>query len=351
MSANSFGKLFTLTTAGESHGPAMVAIIDGCPALLTLSEADIQSELDRRRPGQSKVTTQRQEKDQVEILSGVFEGKTTGAPIALLIPNEDARERDYAELREVFRPGHADYTYFKKYGIRDHRGGGRASARETVLRVAGGAIAKKYLREHYQVEIKAYLKAMGAVVAEQLDWDAIASNPFYFPDTSKLEALEALVTELRRAGDSVGARVDARVTGVPVGWGEPVFAKLNAEIAGALMGVNAVKAVEIGDGFAVVEQLGSQHRDEILPEGFITNHSGGILGGISTGQDLHVSLAFKPASSIRIPGRSITVNNEPTEVVTTGRHDVCVGIRAVPVVEAMLALVLMDQALLFKAKG
>ncbi len=350
MSANTFGKLFTITSAGESHGPALVAIVDGCPPRLELTETDIQVELDRRRPGQSKVTTQRQEKDRVEILSGVFEGKTTGAPIALLIRNEDARERDYAELREVFRPGHADYTYFKKYGIRDHRGGGRSSARETAMRVAAGAIAKKVLREHHGVVIKAYIKAIGAITAEQIDFAEIDKNDFYFPDSKQLSELEALITELRRAGDGIGARLDAVVTGVPVGWGEPVFAKLNAQIAAALMGINAAKAVEIGDGFAVVEQRSSVHRDEMTQEGFITNHSGGILGGISSGQDLRVSVAFKPPSSIRLPGRSLTTQGAETEVITIGRHDVCVGIRAVPIVEAMLALVLLDNALIFKAR-
>lgn len=329
MSGNTFGKLFRLTSCGESHGPVYIGIIDGCPAGLSLSESDIQPELDRRKPGQSSLTSQRRESDQVKIISGVFEGKTTGTPIGLLIENNDQRERDYAEIKDKFRPGHADYTYFKKYGIRDHRGGGRASARETVLRVAAGAIAKKYLREKFQIEINAFLTQVGVLRITE-------NNP---------DELETLITQLRREGDSVGARVDVIASNVPAGLGEPIFDRLDAEIAKALMSIPAVKGVEIGDGFACIEQKGSEHRDEMNASGFLSNHSGGILGGISSGQTIKASVAFKPTSSIILPGKTINTAGEETEIITKGRHDPCVGIRGVPVVEAMMALVLIDALL------
>lgn len=351
MSGNSFGQLFVVTTAGESHGPALMAIVDGCPPGLALSESDIQPDIDRRRSGQSRYTSQRQESDQVKILSGVFEGKTTGAPIALLIENEDQRSRDYADIKDLFRPGHADYTYWKKYGIRDYRGGGRSSARETVMRVAAAAIAKKYLKEKCNVHIQGYISAVGPIQAEKINLSIVEQNPFFFPDADKIPALEEFITALRRDGDSIGAQVNVIAENVPVGLGEPVFDKLDAEIAGAMMGINAVKGVEIGDGFLVVNQKGSEHRDEMTPKGFLSNHAGGILGGISTGQPLLVKLAFKPASSIRIPGRSIDIHQQPREVVTTGRHDPCVGLRAIPIAEAMLALVLMDHYLRHKAQN
>jgi len=344
--SNTFGKNFTLTTCGESHGTGYFAIVDGCPAGLALSMEDIQSELNRRRPGQSQFVTQRREKDEIEIFSGVFNGKTTGTPIGLLIKNEEQRERDYAELENVFRPGHADFTYEKKYGIRDYRGGGRASARETVLWVAAGAIAKKYLREKFSIKIQAYLAQMGSIKIEHIDFNFIEQNPFFCPDKNKIPAMENLIETLRREGDSIGAKINVQAENVPVGLGEPVFNKLNAAIAHALMSINAVKAVEIGDGIHVVEQRGSEHRDEITPDGFLSNHAGGILGGISTGQVIKASLAIKPASSIRIPGKTVTKNNEATTIETKGRHDPCVGIRAVPVAEAMMALVLMDFLLL-----
>ena len=350
MSGNSFGKLFTVTTAGESHGLAMVAIVDGCPPGLSLTEADLQVDIDRRKTGQSRFTSQRQEADQVKILSGVFEGKTTGTSIALLIENKDQRSCDYSDIKEKLRPGHADFTYLKKYGLRDYRGGGRASARETVMRVAAGAIAKKYLREQCGLSIQGYTAAVGDIVAEKVDLSIVENNPFYFPDASKLEALEAFITNLRRDGDSIGARVNVIAQGVPVGLGEPVFDKLDAEIAGAMMGINAVKGVEIGDGFAVVQQKGSEHRDEISSDGFLSNHSGGTLGGISSGQDILVSMAYKPASSIRIPGKTIDTSEKETEVVTTGRHDPCVAIRAIPIAEAMLALVLVDHYLRYRGQ-
>jgi chorismate synthase len=351
MSGNSFGQLFVVTTAGESHGPALIAIVDGCPPGMSLSEADIQPDIDRRKSGKSRFTSQRHESDQVKILSGVFEGKTTGTPIALIIENEDQRSRDYAEIKDLFRPGHADYTYLKKYGIRDYRGGGRASARETVMRVAAGAIAKKYLKEKLGVRIQGYTAAVGDIKAEKIDLSIVETNPFFFPDANKIAALEEYITELRRAGDSIGARVNVVAEQVPVGLGEPIFAKLDAEIAGAMMGINAVKGVEIGDGFAVVEQKGSHHRDEISKKGFSTNHAGGTLGGISSGQNILVSLAFKPASSIRIPGQTIDIKGNAATVITKGRHDPCVGLRAIPIAEAMLALVLMDHYLRHKAQN
>lgn len=343
--SNTFGKNFTLTTCGESHGPAYMAIVDGCPAGLSLSEADIQKELGRRRPGQSKYTTQRRESDQVEIISGVFEGVTTGASIGLLIKNENAREKDYDDLKNIFRPGHADFTYFKKYGIRDHRGGGRASARETMLWVAAGAIAKKILAEKHNININAYLSQMGDINADDIDLAETNNNPFFCPDKSKVDDMAALIDKLRTEGDSIGARVNVFAENVPVGFGEPVFDKLDAKLAHALMTINAVKGVEIGDGFDVVKQKGSAHRDEIMPDGFVSNHAGGVLGGISTGQTISASIAIKPASSIRIPAKSVDIENNPVEVSVTGRHDPCVGIRAVPVAEAMMALVLADYCL------
>jgi len=351
MSGNSFGKSFVVTTAGESHGPAYIAIVDGCPPGLALSEADIQLDLDRRRPGTSRYTTQRNEPDRVKIVSGVFEGKTTGTSIGLIIENEDQRSRDYGKIKSLFRPGHADYTYFKKYGLRDYRGGGRASARETMMRVAAGAIAKKYLQEKLKLNIHGYLAAMGDVQPDEVDFSVIDTNPFFFPDKNKVSALEDLITQLRRDGDSIGARINVIATGVPVGLGEPVFDKLDAEIAHAMMGINAVKGVEIGDGFAVVNQRGTQHRDEMKRKGFTSNHAGGTLGGISSGQDILVSLAFKPTSSITTEGKTLDVAGKETEVITTGRHDPCVGVRAVPIAEAMLALVLMDHYLRDRAQN
>lgn len=351
MAGNRFGEMFTVTTAGESHGPALVAIVDGCPPGLALAEEDIQRELDRRRPGTSRHTSQRREPDAVRILSGVFEGLTTGAPIALLIENADARSRDYDELARVFRPGHGDFTWQRKYGIRDHRGGGRASARETAMRVAAGAIARKWLRERFNLQIRACLTALGEIELPVEDWDAVAGNPFFTAAPARVPELEAAIETLRREGDSCGARVRVEALNVPAGLGEPVFDRLDADIAKAMMSINAVKAVGIGDGFDVVRERGSRHRDEITPEGFLSNHSGGMLGGISTGQDIIVDVAFKPASSIRIPGRSIDVDGNPVEVVTKGRHDPCVGIRGVPVCEAMLAITLMDHCLRHRAQN
>ena len=351
MSGNTFGRLFTVSTFGESHGKALGGVVDGCPPGLALSEEDLQPDLDRRRPGKNRYTTQRREEDRVEIVSGVFEGLTTGTPIGLLIYNTDARPQDYSKIMNRFRPGHADYTYQQKYGRRDYRGGGRSSARETTIRVAAGAIAKKYLREHYGTEIRGYLAQLGAIKIERFDWDEVERNPFFSPDADKVAEMEACIDALRREGDSIGARVTVIASNVPVGLGEPVFDKLDAEIARALVGINAVKGVEIGAGFAAVEQKGSEHRDEITPEGFLSNHAGGILGGISTGQQIIASLALKPTSSIRVPGRSVNLQGEPVEVATTGRHDPCVGIRAVPIAEAMLALVLMDHALRHRAQN
>ncbi|ANB02619.1 chorismate synthase [Ectothiorhodospira sp. BSL-9] len=345
MSGNTIGKLFTVTSFGESHGPAIGCIVDGCPPGLALSEADLQGDLDRRRPGTSRHTTQRREPDQVKILSGVFEGVTTGTPIGLLIENADQRSKDYSEIAERFRPGHADYTYFKKYGLRDYRGGGRSSARETAMRVAAGGIAKKYLREHFGVQVRGYLAQLGPIRIDTVDWSVVDTNPFFCPDAAKVPELEAYMDALRKEGDSIGARINVEASGLPAGWGEPVFDRLDADIAHAMMGINAVKAVEIGDGFACVEQKGTQHRDEMTSEGFVSNHAGGVLGGISSGQDIRVSMALKPTSSIRLPGRSLDVHGEPVEVITTGRHDPCVGIRATPIAEAMLAIVLMDHAL------
>lgn len=342
MSGSTIGRLFTVTTFGESHGPAIGAIVDGCPPGLQLGEADLQRDLDRRRPGKSRHTTQRREPDEVRILSGVFEGRTTGTPIGLLIENVDQRSRDYGELAELFRPGHADYTYQQKYGLRDHRGGGRASARETAARVAAGAIAKKYLGERLGVSVRGYVAQLGSIRAEHFDWEAVEENPFFFPDAGKVAELEAYMDALRKEGDSVGARVTVVAAGVPPGLGEPVFDRLDADLAHALMGINAVKGVEIGAGFASVEQKGSRHRDPITPGGFLSNRAGGILGGISSGQDIVASIALKPTSSIRLPERTVNLRGEPVEVVVHGRHDPCVGIRATPIAEAMVAIVLMD---------
>lgn len=344
MSGNSIGKLFTVTTFGESHGAALGAIVDGCPPGLELSEADLQHDLDRRKPGTSRHTTQRREEDAVRILSGVFEGRTTGTPIGLLIENTDQRSKDYSDIAEKFRPGHADYTYQQKYGLRDYRGGGRSSARETAMRVAAGAIAKKYLHRH-GIEIRGYMMQLGPIKAEQFDWAAVEQNAFFFPDASKVAQLEEYMDALRKEGNSVGARINVVATGVPPGLGEPIFDRLDADLAHALMSINAVKGVEIGAGFACVEQKGTAHRDEITPAGFLSNNAGGILGGISSGQDIIASIALKPTSSMRIPGRSVNLRGEPVEVVTTGRHDPCVGIRATPIAEAMMAIVLMDHFL------
>lgn len=351
MSGNTFGKLFTVTTSGESHGKGYLCIVDGCPPGMELSEADIQIDLDRRKPGKSRHVTQRRESDTVTIMSGVFEGRTTGTPIGLLIENEDQRSKDYSKIKDRFRPGHADYTYLQKYGINDYRGGGRASARETCMRVAAGAIAKKYLLEKAGILIRGYLSQIGPVRIEFRDWAGVEDNPFFCPDPDKVAELEAYMDALRKEGDSVGARINVIAENVPVGLGEPVFDRLDAEIAHALMSINAVKGVEIGAGFASIEQKGTGHRDEMTPEGFLSNNAGGILGGISTGQDVLASIALKPTSSIRLPGRTVDVNGDAVEVITTGRHDPCVGIRAVPIAEAMLALVLMDHLLRHRAQN
>ncbi|MGY5449698.1 chorismate synthase [Agarivorans sp. MS3-6] len=345
MAGNSIGQLFRVTTFGESHGVALGCIIDGCPPGLDITEEMIQQDLDRRRPGTSRYTTQRREPDQVKILAGVFEGKTTGTSIGLMIENTDQRSKDYSNIKDMFRPGHADYTYHQKYGTRDYRGGGRSSARETAMRVAAGVIAKEYLKQQHGVEIHGYLSELGPVKAETIDFDQIEQNPFFFPDASKLEDLDEFMRGLKKEGDSIGARLSVVAKRVPVGLGEPVFDRLDADIAHALMGINAVKAVEIGDGFAVVNQRGSEHRDEMTPEGFSSNHAGGVLGGISSGQDVIAHIALKPTSSISVPGQTIDKFGKPVEVVTKGRHDPCVGIRAVPIAEAMLAIVLMDHCL------
>lgn len=345
MAANTWGEAFRVTTFGESHGIALGAIIDGCPPGLELTEADLQLDLDRRKPGTSRFTTQRREDDCVKILSGVLNGRTTGTPIGLLIENTDQRSQDYGNLMDVFRPGHADYTYEHKYGVRDFRGGGRSSARETAMRVAAGAIAKKWLKERYGVEIQGYLSQLGPVKIDKVDFSVIETNPFFCPDADKVAEMEAYMTELKKTGDSVGAKVTVVARNVPPGWGEPVFDRLDADIAKALMSINAVKGVEIGDGFAVVEQLGTQHRDEMTQNGFLSNHSGGVLGGISSGQEIIAHMALKPTSSLKIPGQSIDRWGNEQEVITKGRHDPCVGIRATPIAEAMLALVLMDHAL------
>jgi chorismate synthase len=345
MSGNSFGKLFTVTTFGESHGPAIGCIVDGCPSGLALSEADIQGDLDRRRPGTSRHTTQRREPDQVQILSGVFEGKTTGTPIALIIHNVDQRSKDYSNIMDRFRPGHADYTYYKKYGFRDYRGGGRSSARETAMRVAAGAIAKKYLLTRFGVQIRGYLSQLGSIKAEKIDWNEIANNPFFCPDVNKVVEMEGYMDALRKEGNSVGAKITTVADGVPAGWGEPIFDRLDADIAHAMMSINAAKGVEIGAGFDCIEQKGTEHRDEITKDGFLSNHAGGVLGGISSGQAVIVHTAFKATSSIRLAGQSVNLDGEAVEVITKGRHDPCVGIRATPICEAMLAITLMDHAL------
>ncbi|WP_324011403.1 chorismate synthase [Aeromonas hydrophila] len=351
MAGNSFGQLFRVTTFGESHGLALGAVVDGCPPGLEISEADLQGDLDRRKPGTSRYTTPRREPDEVKILSGVFEGKTTGTSIGLLIENTDQRSKDYSDIKDLFRPGHADYTYHQKYGQRDYRGGGRSSARETAMRVAAGAIAKKYLKQLHGIEITGFLSQLGPIKAEAFDAAQIEQNPFFFPDAGKLEALDQYMRDLKKEGNSIGAKVQVIASNVPVGLGEPVFDRLDADIAHAMMGINAVKGVEIGDGFAVVEQKGSEHRDEMTPAGFASNHAGGILGGISSGQDIVVSMALKPTSSITVPGKTITTEGEATEMITKGRHDPCVGIRAVPIAEAMLALVLMDHLLRHRAQN
>jgi chorismate synthase len=351
MAGDTYGRLLTVTTFGESHGPALGCVVDGCPPGLALDEEDIQRDLDRRRPGKSRHVTQRKEPDRVKILSGVFEGVTTGTAIGLLVENVDQRSRDYTKIKDRFRPGHADFTYQHKYGIRDYRGGGRASARETVMRVAAGAIARKYLRERLGVRIRGYLAEIGPLTLEPKDLDAVDDNPFFCADASRLEELSDFMTELRRAGDSIGARINVVASGVPVGLGEPVFDKLEASIAHGLMSINAVKGVEFGDGFECVKQRGSEHRDEITPQGFTKNSSGGTLGGISSGQDILVSIALKPTSSIQVPGATVDTKGEATEIVTTGRHDPCVGLRATPIAEAMVALTLMDHYLRHRAQN
>ena len=351
MSGNTIGRMFAVTTFGESHGPALGCIVDGCPPGLELIEADLQRDVDRRRTGTSHFVSQRREADQVKILSGVYAGKTTGTAIGLLVENNDARSRDYDKLADRFRPGHADYTYAHKYGHRDHRGGGRSSARETVMRVAAGAIARKFLAERLQVRISGYVSQIGALQLEPRDPQAAYDNPFFCPDPARVPELEKLLWDLRSAGDSVGARVTVRAEGVPPGLGEPVFDRLDADIAHAMMGINAVKAVEIGAGAAAVAQRGSEHRDELTPEGFASNNAGGILGGISTGQALIAHVTFKPTSSIQVPGRTIDLEGNAVEVITTGRHDPCVGLRATPIAEAMLAIVLMDHYLRHRAQN
>ena len=351
MAGNTWGERFTVTTFGESHGPAIGCIVDGCPPGIEISEEALQADLDRRKPGTSRYVTQRREDDRARIVSGVFEGKTTGTPIGLIIENTDQRSRDYSKINDVFRPNHADYAYLQKYGIRDYRGGGRSSARETATRVAAGAIARKVLAERFGVRIQGYLAAMGPLELACNDLDAANHNPFFCAEPARLEELENYINALRKDGDSIGARINVVATGVPPGWGEPVFDRLDAEIAKALMSINAVKGVEIGDGFAVVNQRGSQHRDEMSPEGFASNHSGGIQGGISSGQTIRASMALKPTSSIIIPGDTIDTQGQATQMRTTGRHDPCVGLRATPIAEAMLALVLLDHALRHRAQN
>lgn len=358
MAGNSIGQLFKVTTFGESHGIALGCIVDGIPPNMPLSEADIQPDLDRRKPGTSRYTTPRREDDEVQILSGVFEGKTTGTSIGLVIKNGDQRSQDYGEIKDKFRPGHADYTYQQKYGIRDYRGGGRSSARETAMRVAAGAIAKKYLKTQFGIEIRGYLAQIGEIKIDQatvsdiekIDWEKVNSNPFFCPDEKAVEQFDALIRELKKEGNSIGAKLTVIAENVPTGLGEPVFDRLDADLAHALMSINAVKGVEIGDGFQVVTQKGTEHRDEMTPNGFLSNHAGGILGGISSGQPIIAHLALKPTSSITIVGQSVDVNNQPVEVITKGRHDPCVGIRAVPIAEAMMAIVLLDHLLRFKAQ-
>ncbi|HHL18889.1 MAG TPA: chorismate synthase [Thiothrix sp.] len=351
MSGNSYGKLFTVTSFGESHGKAIGCIVDGCPPDMALSEADIQGDLDRRKPGTSRHTTQRREPDQVEILSGVFEGKTTGTPIALVIQNQDQRSKDYSDIMDRFRPGHADYTYYKKYGFRDYRGGGRSSARETAVRVAAGAIAKKYLQQRYGIEIRGYLSQLGPIKVETHDWSEVRNNSFFSPDAAKAAEMDVYMDALRKEGNSVGAKITVVASGMMPGLGEPVFDRLDADIAHAMMSINAAKGVEIGAGFACVAQKGTEHRDEMTMDGFVGNQSGGVLGGISSGQDLIVHTAFKPTSSLRLAGKTVNLAGEPVEVITKGRHDPCVGIRATPICEAMLALVVMDHVLRHRAQN
>ncbi|MBU9846193.1 chorismate synthase [Rahnella ecdela] len=351
MAGNSIGQFFRVTTFGESHGVALGCIIDGVPPGIALTEADLQHDLDRRRPGTSRYTTQRREADEVKILSGVFEGVTTGTSIGLIIQNTDQRSQDYSAIKDVFRPGHADYTYEQKYGVRDYRGGGRSSARETAMRVAAGAVAKKYLLEKFGVKVRGYMSQMGDITCELKDWDLVETNPFFCPDESKLKALDELMRALKKEGDSIGAKITVVADHVPVGLGEPVFDRLDADLAHALMSINAVKGVEIGDGFAVVNKRGSENRDEITPNGFESNHAGGILGGISSGQPVVAHLALKPTSSITVPGRTINREGEQVEMITKGRHDPCVGIRAVPIAEAMMAIVLMDHLLRQRAQN
>ncbi|WP_028886078.1 chorismate synthase [Teredinibacter turnerae] len=345
MSGNTFGKLFTVTTFGESHGLALGCIVDGCPPGIVLDEALIQEDLDRRKPGQSRYTTQRREADQVKVLSGVFEGKSTGTPIGMVIENTDQRSKDYGNIKDQFRPAHADYTYFKKYGIRDYRGGGRSSARETAMRVAAGAVAKQVLKTLWGIEIKGYLSQLGPIAIEKVDWEQVHQNPFFCPDADKVPEMEAYMQALNKEGNSVGAKITVIANKMIPGLGEPIFDRLDADLAHALMGINAVKGVEIGAGFDAVAQKGTEHRDEITPEGFVSNHAGGVLGGISTGQDLVAHIALKPTSSLHLPGRSVDIHGNPIEVVTKGRHDPCVGIRATPIAEAMMALVVLDHAL------
>jgi chorismate synthase len=351
MSGNTIGKLFTVTSFGESHGPAIGCIVDGCPPGLNLTEADLQEDLDRRKPGTSRHTTQRREADEVKILSGVFEGKTTGTPISLLIENTDQRSKDYSKIATTFRPGHADYTYQQKYGFRDYRGGGRSSARETAMRVAAGGIAKKYLKEQLGVEIHGYLSQLGPIKIDKVDWSVINNNPFFCPDADKVPEMEAYMDALRKEGESIGARIEVVATNVPPGLGEPIFDRLDADLAHALMSINAVKGVEIGDGFACIDTKGTKFRDEITPDGFLSNHAGGILGGISSGQAITASIALKPTASLRLPGKSINQQGEAIDVVTEGRHDPCVGIRATPIAEAMMAIVLMDHLLRHRAQN
>ena len=351
MSGNSFGKIFTVTSYGESHGPSIGCIVDGCPPGLELSEADLQGDLDKRRPGKTRHETQRRELDQVKIQSGVFEGKTTGTPIGMTIQNTDQRSKDYGNIMHQFRPAHADYTYHQKYGVRDYRGGGRSSARETAMRVAAGGIAKKYLKDFYGIEIQGYLAQLGPIKTEKYEWDHLEKSAFFCPDPDKEQELESYMDALRKEGNSIGARINVIARNVPPGLGEPVFDRLDADIAHAMLSINAVKGVEIGAGFEAVTQKGTQHRDEITPEGFMSNNAGGVLGGISSGQDILVSMALKATSSLRIPGKSIDIEGKPIEVVTHGRHDPCVGIRATPIAEAMLALLLMDHLLRHRAQN
>ena len=345
MSGNTFGKLFTVTTFGESHGIALGCIVDGCPPGLELTEADLQVDLDRRKPGTSKFTTQRREDDEVQILSGVFEGKTTGTPIGLLIKNKDQKSKDYSEIMNTFRPAHADYPYQQKYGIRDYRGGGRSSARETAMRVAAGAIAKKFLKQRYGIDVRGYVSQLGPIKPQKFDWSAVEQNPFFCPDTDVVPEMENLINQLRKEGSSIGAKVTVVASGLFPGLGEPIFDRLDAELAHGLMSINAVKGVEIGAGFESVTQRGEEHRDELSPDGFLSNNAGGILGGISSGQDIIAHIALKPTSSMMIPGKTIDKQGNPTDLVTKGRHDPCVGVRATPIAEAMTALVLMDHAL------